>query len=135
MQVLGARPYIHLANNAVLAGGFNSNLGIFLDPELFGPKASQVKLLQWLISCFVFAQDIAIERWQSKSDWCMQLLGFFGTYEAGVLTLSLITISAEISIPFIISGSICLLIGLIYTIGFCRRVGMDLLTAEADRAV
>ena len=32
-----------------------------------------------------------------------------GHFEAGVLTLSLITISAEISIPFIISGSICLL--------------------------
>lgn len=46
-------------------------------------------------------------RWSSLRDCCGSTPG--SQLEAGVLTLSLITISAEISIPFIISGSICLL--------------------------
>ena len=61
-------------------------------------------LITWFHMGFFIARNF---RWSSLRDCCGSTPG--SQLEAGVLTLSLITISAEISIPFIISGSICLL--------------------------
>jgi len=114
----------------------------FIIPHPAGLVTAQL----FMSSCYGFAAQSAQDVYalycclsHPELMYTVMRLGYsaevFGGLVAGVLTLSLITISAEISIPFIISGSICLLIGLLYTIGFCRRVGMDLLTAEADRAL